>query len=193
MSPSRRQSDALRLAIGRALSDRAYTAPREAITNGRYLPGTRLIERALATNPGVSHAPVHEALRRLEYERLIGRDFVRPTDAERNLLLSTCDEAAELLRVPDLDAPTHKLRAITRRFRELLELEAPRRRTRHQASRRGDRRAGHARTHPRTRHPDHPSRIGAIGSRPASRLLAEALRDEAPKPHHPRTAIAKLP
>lgn len=155
MSPSRPQSDALRLVIGPALSDRAYTALREAITDGRYLPGTRLTERALAANLGVSPTPVHEALRRLEYERLIERDSVRTirvadpstsqlydltlieaalrgvaarlaaeraTDAERNRLLSTCDEAAELLRMPDLDAPTHELRAITRRFRELVDL-----------------------------------------------------------------------
>jgi DNA-binding GntR family transcriptional regulator len=77
MSPSRPQSDALRLVIGPALSDRAYTALREAITDGRYLPGARLTERALAANLGISPTPAHEALRRLEYERLIERDAVR--------------------------------------------------------------------------------------------------------------------
>jgi DNA-binding GntR family transcriptional regulator len=155
MSPSRRQSDALRLVIGPALSDRAYTALREAITDGSYPPGTRLTERALSASLGVSPTPVHEALRRLEYERLIERDSVRTirvadpstsqlydltlieaalrgvaarlaaeraTDAEQNLLLSTCDEAEELLNVPDLDEPAQELHAITRRFRELVNL-----------------------------------------------------------------------
>ena len=155
MSPSRRQSDALRLVIGPALSDRAYTALREAITDGRYPPGTRLTERALAASLGVSPTPVHEALRRLEYERLVERDSVRTirvadpstsqlydltlieaalrgvaarlaaeraTDAEQYLLLSTCDEAEELLRVPDLDEHACELLSIARRFRELVDL-----------------------------------------------------------------------
>jgi DNA-binding GntR family transcriptional regulator len=141
--------------IGPALSDRAYAALREAITDGHYLPGAKLTERALAANLGVSPTPVREALRHLQYERLIERDSVRTikvadpstrqlydltlieaalrgvaarlaaeraTDAERNLLVSTCDEAAELLTVPDLDAPTHELLAITRRFRQLVDL-----------------------------------------------------------------------
>jgi DNA-binding GntR family transcriptional regulator len=66
-----------RLVTSPTLSDQAYTALREDITNGRYVPGAKLTERALADDLGVSPTPVREALRRLEHERLIERDSVR--------------------------------------------------------------------------------------------------------------------
>jgi DNA-binding GntR family transcriptional regulator len=66
-----------KLTTGPTLSDQAYVALRESITGGRFEPGVRLTERALADELGVSPTPVREALRRLEHERLIERDAVR--------------------------------------------------------------------------------------------------------------------
>jgi DNA-binding GntR family transcriptional regulator len=66
-----------RLVTGPTLSDQAYLALRGDIIAGRYSPGVKLTERALAEDLGVSPTPVREALRRLEHERLIERDSVR--------------------------------------------------------------------------------------------------------------------
>ncbi|WP_329557411.1 GntR family transcriptional regulator [Streptomyces sp. NBC_00696] len=66
-----------RLTPGPTLSDQAYLSLREGITAGRFEPGARITERALAEELGVSPTPVREALRRLEHERLIERDAVR--------------------------------------------------------------------------------------------------------------------
>ncbi len=52
-------------------SDVAYTVIREAIRGGVIAPGARLIEVELAEALSMSRTPVHEALRRLEAERLI--------------------------------------------------------------------------------------------------------------------------
>ena len=44
---------------------------RTRIHNGQLSPGDRLVESSLATNMGISRAPVREALRQLEYEGLV--------------------------------------------------------------------------------------------------------------------------
>ncbi|MGB6038697.1 MAG: GntR family transcriptional regulator [Gordonia sp. (in: high G+C Gram-positive bacteria)] len=49
----------------------AYTRIREAIVEGRYRPGQRLIEQRIAEEIDLSRTPVREALRRLEAEGLI--------------------------------------------------------------------------------------------------------------------------
>lgn len=46
---------------------------RDAIMNGRFLPGQRLVERELCEQLKVSRPPLREALRRLEAEKLIVR------------------------------------------------------------------------------------------------------------------------
>ncbi len=46
---------------------------RRAIREGRYPPGTRLVERRLAAELGTSHIPVREALARLVDEGLVER------------------------------------------------------------------------------------------------------------------------
>jgi len=61
------------LVAGPSLSDQAYRAVREMITNGTLRGGQRVTERALARQLGVSATPVREAFRRLEHERLIER------------------------------------------------------------------------------------------------------------------------
>ncbi len=54
-----------------SLSARAYEAIRSSIISGRFGPGERLVEAELATELGVSRAPVREAFRRLADEQLV--------------------------------------------------------------------------------------------------------------------------
>jgi DNA-binding GntR family transcriptional regulator len=65
---------ARRLSTGASLADQAYAALRADITDGRFSPGQRVTERALASQLGVSPTPVREAIARLEHERLLERD-----------------------------------------------------------------------------------------------------------------------
>ncbi|MEJ3653250.1 GntR family transcriptional regulator [Actinomycetes bacterium KLBMP 9759] len=55
--------------IGDLVADRI----RDAINDGRYPPGMRLVERTLARELGVSHIPIREALARLSDEGLVQR------------------------------------------------------------------------------------------------------------------------
>ncbi|WP_051163630.1 GntR family transcriptional regulator [Nocardia brevicatena] len=55
------------------LADAVADRIREAIYEGRYLPGQRLVERTLASEFGVSHIPVREALARLGDDGLVER------------------------------------------------------------------------------------------------------------------------
>jgi DNA-binding GntR family transcriptional regulator len=54
-------------------ADRVAARLRRDIQRGRFTPGTRLIERSLAEEIGVSHIPVREALARLAEEGLVTR------------------------------------------------------------------------------------------------------------------------
>lgn len=54
-------------------SEEAAERLREAINSGQYPGGTRLVERRLADQLGVSHVPIREALARLESEGLVER------------------------------------------------------------------------------------------------------------------------
>ena len=56
---------------GLGSSDSAYRGIRRAIVEGRYAPGTRLVEQALSEQLSLSRTPVREALRRLEVEGLV--------------------------------------------------------------------------------------------------------------------------
>ncbi|MDQ6818605.1 MAG: GntR family transcriptional regulator [Actinomycetota bacterium] len=53
--------------------DRVAERLRDGIQLGHYRPGTRLVERSLATKFNVSHIPVREALARLAEEGLVQR------------------------------------------------------------------------------------------------------------------------
>jgi len=57
------QADTLRRQIENAV--------REGITSGRYSPGSRLVERELCEELGVSRTSLREALRKLEAEKLV--------------------------------------------------------------------------------------------------------------------------
>ena len=59
--------------IDRTVADRVAERIREAIHDGSYSPGTRLVERSVARELGVSHIPVREALARLADEGLVDR------------------------------------------------------------------------------------------------------------------------
>ena len=52
----------------------AYVLVLEAIDQGTYLPGDRLVESELAERFGVSRTPVREALQRLETQSVLVRD-----------------------------------------------------------------------------------------------------------------------
>lgn len=56
-----------------SLSERVTDRIRAAIQTGVYRPGTKLVERTIARELGVSHIPVREALARLADEGLVER------------------------------------------------------------------------------------------------------------------------
>jgi DNA-binding GntR family transcriptional regulator len=56
-----------------SLADAVVDRLRDAISNGRYPPGERLVERRLANEFGISHIPLREALARLTEEGLVER------------------------------------------------------------------------------------------------------------------------
>jgi DNA-binding GntR family transcriptional regulator len=59
------------LGTRRSLSEEVFHTLRDAISEGRFAPGTPLREVAVARHLGVSATPVREALRRLEREGLV--------------------------------------------------------------------------------------------------------------------------
>ena len=61
-----------------------YNLILEAIDNGLFKPGDRLVESDLAERFGVSRTPIREALQRLETQSLLARDG-------RSLIVSTLD------------------------------------------------------------------------------------------------------
>ncbi|MEZ5885878.1 MAG: GntR family transcriptional regulator [Paracoccaceae bacterium] len=69
----------------------AYTLILEAIEQGDYRPGDRLVESDLAERFGVSRTPVREALQRLETQSMLARDG-------RSLIVASLDhnQLAEL-------------------------------------------------------------------------------------------------
>ena len=64
---------AMQTMIDQNISDRVADELRLAIHRGRLAPGTRLVERKLAAELGVSHIPIREALARLADEGLVER------------------------------------------------------------------------------------------------------------------------
>jgi DNA-binding GntR family transcriptional regulator len=56
---------------GLSASRRAYGTLRERIINMELLPGTRIVEKDIAAEFGISRTPVHEAVQRLAEEGLI--------------------------------------------------------------------------------------------------------------------------
>lgn len=82
----------------RLLRDEVVDKLRQAIIQGWYAPGARLIERELCEALGVSRTSVREALRQLEAEQLVRVEPRRgPVVAE--IGLAAADEIYELRRV----------------------------------------------------------------------------------------------
>lgn len=53
------------------LAQRVYEQIREQIQTGKLPPGTRMVNRKLATELGTSMVPIREALNRLTSDRLL--------------------------------------------------------------------------------------------------------------------------
>ncbi|MGB2711950.1 MAG: GntR family transcriptional regulator [Conexibacter sp.] len=79
---------ALPLVQDQNIADRVADELRDAIDAGRLAPGTRLVERQLAAELGVSHIPIREALARLADEGLVER---RPRRGSRVRTLTAAD------------------------------------------------------------------------------------------------------
>jgi DNA-binding GntR family transcriptional regulator len=103
----------------------AYAMILEAIDNGTYRPGDRLVESELADRFGVSRTPVREALQRLETQSLLSRDG-------RSLIVASLDhnQMAELYVVRgELEglaarlAARHATREEVRLLREMVEAD----------------------------------------------------------------------
>ncbi|AUM74836.1 GntR family transcriptional regulator [Paracoccus jeotgali] len=85
----------------------AYSLIVDAIDEGLYAPGDRLVESELAERFGVSRTPVREALQRLETQSMVKRDG-------RSLIVATLDhnQLAELYTVrAELEALAARLAA----------------------------------------------------------------------------------
>ena len=85
----------------------AYALILDAIDQGTYRPGDRLVESELADRFGVSRTPIREALQRLETQSLLTRDG-------RSLIVASLDHAqmAELYAVrQELEGLAAKLAA----------------------------------------------------------------------------------
>ena len=85
----------------------AYTLILEAIDQGLYRPGDRLVESELAERFGVSRTPIREALQRLETQSMLARDG-------RSMIVASLDhnQLAELYVVrAELEALAAKLAA----------------------------------------------------------------------------------
>lgn len=58
-------------AVGRPMADVVYESLRDAVVEGRYEPGEKLIQEQVADQLGVSRTPVRDALNRLAHEGLV--------------------------------------------------------------------------------------------------------------------------
>jgi DNA-binding GntR family transcriptional regulator len=96
----------------------AYTLILEAIDQGIYRPGDRLVEAELAERFGVSRTPVREALQRLETQSMLTRDG-------RSMIVASLDhnQLAELYVVrAELEARLAAKHATPEEIRVLSEM-----------------------------------------------------------------------
>ncbi|MDQ2139833.1 GntR family transcriptional regulator [Alcaligenaceae bacterium B3P038] len=124
VEPARKPS-ILRPLDRETLWDRVYAALREALLNGRYTPGHRIVLREVAAELGISLTPVRDAVNRLTAERVLERGtggqgggaIVPHVDAGifRQLVIMR----AELESRAAFEAVAHASDADVRRLREL--------------------------------------------------------------------------
>lgn len=81
-----------------SLSDYAIRSLREDLIEGRLVPGQRIAMEVLATDMGISHVPIREAVRYLEAEGHLQRD---PRSQVRVTPVSP-EEAAEIYRLREI-------------------------------------------------------------------------------------------
>ena len=60
-----------KLSEHKPIRDEVFTSLRDAILNGRFEPGERLVEKELAQQMEISRTPIREAFRKLELEGLV--------------------------------------------------------------------------------------------------------------------------
>ena len=99
----------------------AYAQIRQAIVEGRYEPGQRLVEQRIAEEFALSRTPVREALRRLEAEGLVQSEPNRGA-VVRDL---TTDDLADLYGLrAQLEAYAAELAAARIEAHQVAELDA---------------------------------------------------------------------
>jgi DNA-binding GntR family transcriptional regulator len=110
----------------RSLAELAYDSIRESVIEGRLRPGERLVETQLASELGMSRAPIREALGRLAREHLVDErprlgTFVRSLTSRDIIdiynLRFALEQAAVRLFVR-AGAPTAPLRAAVEAMRD---------------------------------------------------------------------------
>jgi DNA-binding GntR family transcriptional regulator len=101
----------------RTMQEIAYDTIRDAILNGRYPPGKRLIADDVARALGVSRMPVREALHRLQVSGLINltphkgavvSELSEPEIVEIYHIRAVLDGLAARLATPNLTPPDHQ-------------------------------------------------------------------------------------
>jgi DNA-binding GntR family transcriptional regulator len=104
----------------RLLSDNAYEGLRDAILNGRLVPGERLVEAELARQMMISRAPIREAIRKLEQDGLVQYHARRGTVVRR----LSAEEIRDVYHLrAHLEAYGARLAATNATLEELAKLE----------------------------------------------------------------------
>jgi len=102
-----------RIAAKSSLADEAARQIRQEIVAGRFAPGQRLREAALAEVLGISRGPVREAFKLLKAEGLVGEELNRGTF----VVSLSPDDVGEIFEVR-LAVETRAAKLITRRKRK---------------------------------------------------------------------------
>lgn len=116
-------------------AQRVYRELRDAIMNGSYSPGYRLVLSRLAEEFDVSPVPVREAVRRLEAQGLVTHtrnvgfevSGIDPADYSEGMeTLAVMEGAATALASPHMTAPIlAQARELNERMRELVDDPSP--------------------------------------------------------------------
>ncbi len=108
-------------AAGKDLDKAAYHALKEGILRGEYPPGTRIVERDVAAQLGMSRSPVRWALQRLETDGFLERSTKRGLSV-RTISLQHALELLEIREV--LEGMAARLAAERRSWEDAEHLTA---------------------------------------------------------------------
>jgi DNA-binding GntR family transcriptional regulator len=128
VSSAARLKPAKRLSLGQTIAH----SLRDAIYNGRFRPGERIAQAAIAQELGVSQTTVRDAFATLEREGLVKRSAnqgaivteLSPTDIEEIVTLRTTLEAMAIRRVIQ-NATAEQLEQLEENIREMTHSWAP--------------------------------------------------------------------